>query len=396
VKLPAHIAVHYLTSVVERDGGIAMNHDAGRVIELLADRVREITLLAYDAPTEIRSVEDATPYLISPKPDNVHVVSLGPKGSWRSYFARRKRIAAVVREHHERWDVLLLRLINRRAHLVWRAARWPRLVAQVGGSKLALVRGAPPERGRLKALAVSLIEERYQRKIIHDADLTFVVGEDLALRYARTSDNISILRWSGLRDADLYTHADRFEASDAKLLFVGQLHPSKGVFDVLDAFGIVKREILPDATLHIVGDGVAADDMRRRAGEGVVFHGWIGDRDELLELYRATDALFCLSHADFMPRVVWEALGSSAFVIATPVGTLPHAFTDRVELLFVPQRNPGAAAEAVRTLLQHPDLRRGMLERGRARAAEATLEKMVDGMLQRIAERWPELKDVSR
>ncbi len=408
-RLGIDIALHYLTNVVERDDGVAMNHDAGRMIEVLADRVRSVTLLAYEPPPTALSSEDDTPFVIKPRPSNLRVVSLGPKGTWREYRARARRVREVVEHHSGDWDVLVLRLVNRRAHLVFEANRCPRVVTQVGGSNLSYRMGSTSSVRKLMALPLAYWEEAHQRRIIRGSGLTFVVGEDLRDLYARTSDRVHILRHSALRDTDFFVAPDRFtDPRKVNLMFAGQVIASKGPLDAVDAFARIKASSLADAHLHIVGGGTALEDTKTRVRElgldaSVTFHGWIGDRRTLLDLYRRMDVLLCLSHVDFMPRVVWEALASSVLVIATPVGALPQAFDDGEQLTFVPVGDPGRVADAVAALLSDGDRRRHLLARGLERAREATIDRMVDGLLTHLVETWPELggpqisgKDASR
>jgi len=80
--------------------------------------------------------------------------------------------------------------------------------------------------------------------------------------------------------------------------------------------------------------------------------------------------------------VLIEAMAGGKPLITTELGTgtswvNQHGGTG----LVVPPSDPSALAEAVRTLLEHPQLRQEMGERGRRRAAEAfTIERMVEGV----------------
>lgn len=376
-----------------------MSHDAGRVVEVLAKCVDTVTLLAYDPPPVPRSSEDAMPYAVSSARGNIRLVSLGPKGTWRQYRSRAKRVRRVVAGASADWDVLLLRLVNRRAHLVWKANRCPRVVTQVGGSMLEFRRHAPsPFIRRLVALSMARWEEANQRTIIRGADLTFVVGEDLKALYSGVSKHVFVLRESGLRSSELVRVPDRLVAAETRFLVAGQINRSKGVDEAVRAFARIRGGDLPHASLDVVGDGEALADLRALVrdldlGDAVRFHGWIDDRHALLELYRRSDVLLCLSHVDFLPRVVWESMGSSVLVIATPVGALPHAFRHEEDLLFVPVGRVAEVESAIGTLLRRPELRRHILERGLGRAREATIEGLVAGMLDKIVHRWPELDD---
>jgi glycosyltransferase involved in cell wall biosynthesis len=395
--LPIHLGVHYLACAVAGPDGVRTRTEAGRMIEGLAEGVERLTLVAYDPPAAHPSNEDVTDYLIRTTRGNVDFLSLGPKGGWRDFASRGRRVRGIVSKASGDWDVIMVRLVNRRAHTVWSANKCPRVVVHVGGSLLAFALRAPARTLRkARMLAYGLWAEFNQRRIIRAADLTFVVGEDLLARYARIAKHAVIVRGSALRRRDLQAAADRLQRPEPRFLFCGQVHPSKGIFDVVAAFARIRSNVLPDARLDVVGDGPGASELRALADEigvsdAVTYHGWITDRDALFDLYlyRRMDVLLCLSRVDFLPRVIWEALGSSVLVIATAVGSVPTVFADVIKI--VPVSDAAAVENVVRELLAHPESRSHMLERGLMRAEEATLETFTGRFLGEIASRWPEL-----
>jgi glycosyltransferase involved in cell wall biosynthesis len=270
-------------------------------------------------------------------------------------------------------------------------------VTQVGGSTLEYALGAPlsPLR-KLATLPLAYWEEVHQRRIIQRAGLNFVVGEELVDRYLRDSSRVLLLRESALRSRDVRGVRDRLTRPDSRFAFVGQVLASKGVFEAVRAFELVKRDLLPEARLDIVGDGEALPAVRRLVAEldledSVVFHGWVPGGASLFDLYRQMDVLLCLSHVDFMPRVIWEALGSSVIVVSTPVGSIPGVFTAGREISFVPVGDISEVEAVVRDLLTRSALRREMLGRGVERAREAVLETMVEELLNHMKSNWPEL-----
>lgn len=395
-RLPLHVAVHYLACARQDGDRIATSNEAGMILERIADRVRRLTFVAYDPPEHPSGNEDTTPYEF--QRDNVDVLSLGPKGTWRDRRARRQRVASIVERSSVSWDLLVLRLVNRRAPDVWRANRCPRVVTQVGGSMLEYVLGSDlPAHCKAVRLALAVWEERNQRRIIRSAALTAVVGERLRERYARDG-NVEIIRESALSDADIFIADDRLNDGAPSFLFAGQVVASKGIHETLAAFARIRGELLPQARLHIVGDGPEMPNIRAwvdRSGlrDAITLHGWV-TRDAMMDLYRRTDVLLCLSRVDFMPRVIWEAMGSSVPVVATRVGSVPWAFEDGRHLLLVPSAEPGIVTERVRMLVEDESLRRSIISRARERAREATLETFADRLLARSVAVWPELAGV--
>jgi glycosyltransferase involved in cell wall biosynthesis len=186
-----------------------------------------------------------------------------------------------------------------------------------------------------------------------------------------------------------------------RFLIAGRISPSKGVFEAADAFARMKAGIVPGAELHVVGSGEALEDLTahvRRLGveRATTFHGWIPAGEGLFSLYREMDVLLHLSVAESLPRLIWDALANSVLVICTPVGGIPDVFRNGREVVFVEPGEPRGVDDAVSMLLADRGLRSRLIERGYELAREATVERIVDDLVERAAVRWPELRGDSK
>ena len=94
---PIRLGVLIPCCAVERDGGIAVSSRLGPQIEMMAELVSETTILGYDPPTTGLKLEDRTDFVMRPATPNIRFVSLGPKGNYRDWWSRRKRVAEIVR-----------------------------------------------------------------------------------------------------------------------------------------------------------------------------------------------------------------------------------------------------------------------------------------------------------
>ncbi len=133
------------------------------------------------------------------------------------------------------------------------------------------------------------------------------------------------------------------------VLFVGNLHPVKGLHDLIEAFSKVAAAT-PSAHLILVGEGSLRGELQevaRRGGLGqrVHFPGRCSF-DEVARWMAASD-LFCLpSHSEGCPNVVIEALSCGLPVVATEVGGTPELVNESCGILVSPQ-SPGALGEAI-------------------------------------------------
>jgi glycosyltransferase involved in cell wall biosynthesis len=119
-----------------------------------------------------------------------------------------------------------------------------------------------------------------------------------------------------------------------KFLYVGRLSSEKGLYDLLEAFGNV-REQMPDARLDIVGPGVLANELKRRARElglesAVTFLG-AKSPDDIGRLLLDSDALVLPSHREPWGLVVNEALSYGCPVVVSNIcGCVPELVHDGV------------------------------------------------------------------
>lgn len=402
-RLPIHLGVYWHGVARHTDDGVRMRSAFGPYVELLAESVDRLTLVAHDPPETAEHGEQFDDYLARPSRGNIEVLSLGPLGGRGDYLTRMRRVARTIGPASEAWDVLLLRF-GRRANLVYRANRCPRIVTLVWGTSMPEgIRSLLASKSPL-AIALGLRREWHLRRILRGSGLAFTDGEACQERYAAfvPRSQMGLLRSSSRRARYTYLARDRLDRSDARFIVVGHVTAVKGVFDAIETFSMVREQLLPEATLHVVGMGHALDEARRRVdasahAEAITFHGWVPAGEELFSLYRDSDVLLFMSRSssESLPRVISEAWAHSVIVVATPVGSLPLAFRHEHEVEFVPIGDVHAAFEAVRELSERPDLRSRLLEAGYARAMEATLEHVTAELVGAVQERWPKLDQPS-
>jgi glycosyltransferase involved in cell wall biosynthesis len=179
---------------------------------------------------------------------------------------------------------------------------------------------------------------------------------------------------------------------DPVLMAAGALKPRKGYHTTLEALARV-RERYPDVHYYLVGDdqdrkyvaGLREIIDRLDLARNATITGIIDDA-HLDALYRRADAYVQPAENS---GGAFEGFGLTyleANAYGKPVvGTLDcgaeDAITDGENGYLVPQRDPGAVAEAVLRLLDDPDAARAMGERGRQRALSRDWSQVVDEYL---------------
>jgi glycosyltransferase involved in cell wall biosynthesis len=127
-------------------------------------------------------------------------------------------------------------------------------------------------------------------------------------------------------------------------VYVGRLHPEKGVGVLLEAW----RDI--DADLVIVGDGPQAASLRASAPARVTFTGELAG-DEVPAVLREARALLVPSiWYEGSPRTIVEAYAAGVPVIASRIGALSDVVSDGRTGLLVTAGSPSDWAAAVERL----------------------------------------------
>ncbi|UCF05830.1 MAG: glycosyltransferase [bacterium] len=147
---------------------------------------------------------------------------------------------------------------------------------------------------------------------------------------------------------------------------VGRLVPVKNHMNLLEAFSIVRRR-LPDAHLAILGEGELEGLLRARAARLGISDGVsiLTTTPDIGAFYGSLDCFVLSSDSEGLPLTLLEALAARVPAVATAVGGIPEVIDTGVNGHTVPKGSPGALAERITEVLQHPDSSAEMSRRGR-------------------------------
>jgi glycosyltransferase involved in cell wall biosynthesis len=175
-----------------------------------------------------------------------------------------------------------------------------------------------------------------------------------------------------------------------RLVVVSRLVERKGVGTTISALADI-----PDAELLIAGGGDAAtlaDDPEARRLLDLAEQADVADRVRFLgrltrrrvaSLLRSAVAVVCVPWFEPFGLVALEAMACGVPVVASAVGGFTDTVVDGTTGVLVPPRNPGAVAEAVRSLLADERRRAALGAAGLVRVrARYTWPRVVDSMLE--------------
>ena len=165
--------------------------------------------------------------------------------------------------------------------------------------------------------------------------------------------------------------------SDAlKFGFAGRLEVRKGLLDLARAWHAVV-EALPNAWLVIAGKG-ADEEQARRILEGAPRVKWLGYRSDVPSILKAIDILAVPSHWEGFGLIAAEGLAAGVPVVAARASSLPEIIEDGVTGRLAAPHDPDSLARALIDAARDPRGNAVMVEAGRRRVQDFSVEKMVD------------------
>lgn len=173
-------------------------------------------------------------------------------------------------------------------------------------------------------------------------------------------------------DVARYHPSKRTRTPDGRfrLLYVGRLSNEKNLDVLVEAFRALRSDV-PDAELHLVGDGPARERLERDVAGPVVFHGLVKG-EALARLYADADLFVFPSETDTLGVVLLEAQASGLPVIASSRGG-PRDVVDHGETgWLLDSMNPATLAQAIRAARADSGRLADMRRKARALAESRT------------------------
>jgi glycosyltransferase involved in cell wall biosynthesis len=156
-----------------------------------------------------------------------------------------------------------------------------------------------------------------------------------------------------------------------KLLFLGRMGEHKGTDRILRALARLPEAVRNQVRLYMAGDGDVeavrrlAESLGLRAQVDIRY--WI-EGEEKQRWMQETNAFILPSRAEGLPMAMLEAMAYGKALIVSPVGGIPEFVTDGQEGILVSPDDIEAIAQAIRRLVEQPDLRIRMGQAARLQA----------------------------
>lgn len=201
------------------------------------------------------------------------------------------------------------------------------------------------------------------------ADEIIVLAQVWKAQFATLTRNPSITVLPNPVDCAAFAAEPR-RHDGATLLYLGDIAPHKGVFDLLTALAII-RSRLPEARLVFCGRGPTGEIWQRarrlQIADRLQCPGYVGGETKQQFLREATLYVHP-AYVEALGVSLLEALAAGLPIVATRTGGIPEVVEDGVNGLLVAPGDVEALARSVIDLLNRPDLRAEMARRNRYKA----------------------------
>ena len=296
-------------------------------------------------------------------------------------------IVRVFRKHADALDVINARGTAPLAYVLWwlTRRRGVPFLYHFSSDPFEMIARSPRYRGLYRWFARTAYGCEFAiQKYIMRQNYSFTDGSAICARLRRYTPNVEPIVLSTLQPEDYYQRDDSCTGAVVRLLYVGYLRQGKGLDDLIEAVGILRRAGRP-VELELVGEGELREPLQeqtRRSGleQCVHFRGYLPLGPQLNQAYNTADIFALPSLSEGSPRVVLEALGHSLPVVATPVGNIPELLGQGRRGVLVPLRDPAALAAGIARLIDDGAFRRQCIREGYAFAREHGLDVFVARM----------------
>lgn len=208
--------------------------------------------------------------------------------------------------------------------------------------------------------------ERGMTVFENETDRNYFVGEKLV-----RADRTQIIEGVGV-DVDHYSPLPEPQGIPVVVL-AGRMLWDKGVGTFVDAARILRSKV--SARFVLVGQpdvgnpaSIEVQMLKRWVDEGVVeWWGWMSD---MREVFSSCHIVALPSLGEGLPTILLEAASSGRPIVATDVPGCRDVVANGVNGLTVPPQDASALADAMETLILHPEQRRVMGLAGRSLVVE--------------------------
>ena len=174
---------------------------------------------------------------------------------------------------------------------------------------------------------------------------------------------------------------EHLEYTHPTITSAGRLVPWKG-FDILIEVINELREVFPQITLIIIGDGNERKKLERKVSDlQLSKHVWFTGsitKDALAATIKAADVFVLNTAYEGLSHQLIEVMDIGTPIVTTKAGGNPELITDGVNGFLVEFNNKAQIKEAITRVINHPESRERIVQSARGRSKEFAKDGVVN------------------
>jgi len=224
-----------------------------------------------------------------------------------------------------------------------------------------------PRSGLIKnEVAASGSTRNFVADIIRKADRVICQGPSWKTYYSGLSGDtnldkfVVIHNWLDARPY-LREHLPEKKSAPVRVVYLGWVNHNKGIFDLLDAVKLLRKEGVKDFVVDVAGNGDAFDEAVNYAQKSeltdiVDFKNWVMGEAKI-DLFYNSDIYVLPSYREGYPNSLLEAMSCGLPPVATSVGAIPDVIRDGENGYLFAAGDVVVLKEKLQDLIQHPEKR---------------------------------------
>lgn len=195
-----------------------------------------------------------------------------------------------------------------------------------------------------------------------------------------SSANVEVIPGTGV-DLKRFVPSTHKPSSTFRISFVGRMLTDKGILDLIEAMRILRKENM-QVELIMAGEpdpsnpaSISREQLEQWEQDGLC--RYLGHSKNIEKIYREIDVLLLPSYREGLGMTIIEAAATGIPSIASDVPGCRSAVIDGKTGILIPPRQPREIANAVRYLINNPELRKTMGENARKFAEEKFAKEIV-------------------
>ncbi|AEI39540.1 glycosyltransferase family 4 protein [Paenibacillus mucilaginosus] len=175
------------------------------------------------------------------------------------------------------------------------------------------------------------------------------------------------------------------EDRPVQLLFMGEIGPRKGIYDLVEALSRLDESARQRTLLHVCGNHEIEKLKRlieeKQLTDTCIVHGWI-DGETKAAMLKNADVYILPSYQEGLPVSILEAMAYELPIISTNVGGIPEVVLNNENGFVITPGDVEALGRAVIRLTEDAELRRRFGQKSRSLVAPHDLGLVVGNLHQ--------------